>query len=339
MGLASALVILIDELVLGHRQHMAIMNVVHPVSALYWGPVWLWAYFARGRRASTTSMHRDAQRLDETPDQLRRRVEAESSQLGVWHIANADSHCGAGCTLGDIAGEWIVFALGPLTIAGATVWPEILFDLPLAWLIGIVFQYFTIVPMRSDVRPLRGLWLAARADTLSILSFQVGLFAWMILSAKVIWQPPLDIDTPTHWWMMQVGMIVGFLTAYPVNHWLIGKRWKEKMDPRRHLADMVEMGQDGAGPELPRFEFDSTPHTQACEKCGAGPGAALRFTIVRGSSRYAGRTLCDTCAEEVLETLLVSDPEAAASRGETSAASSRRVAAILDRRTEGGGRQ
>ena len=146
-----------------------------------------------------------------------------------WPISKGTSHCGAGCTLGDIAGEWIVYALGPLMIAGATVWPEIILDFPLAWTFGIVFQYFTIVPMRDDVDKLKGLWLAMRADTLSIVAFQIGLFAWMIISAKLIWQPPLDINTAAHWWMMQVGMIVGFFTAYPINSWLIGRGLKEAM--------------------------------------------------------------------------------------------------------------
>ena len=208
LGFASALVILVDELLLGHRQRMWVMNLVHPITALYWGPVWLYAYFTRARAPSSKG--------------------EDGGEPTRWQVANATSHCGAGCTLGDIVGEWTVFAIG-WTIAGVTLWPELLLDLPLAWAFGIVFQYFTIVPMREDVGRLQGLWLAIRADTLSILSFQVGLFGWMILSAKVLWAEPLHVDTPTHWWMMQVGMILGFFTSYPVNRWLVRKGWKERM--------------------------------------------------------------------------------------------------------------
>jgi hypothetical protein len=32
--------------------------------------------------------------------------------------------------------------------------------------------------------------------------------------------------------------------------------------------------------------------------------------IFRGRTRYYGRTLCETCTEEVLEALLVAEPEA-----------------------------
>src|SRR5207245_7834189 len=57
LGFASALVIVADIVLLGNRQHMAIMNLVFPLSALYMGPVALWAYFARGRRMSHKQMH------------------------------------------------------------------------------------------------------------------------------------------------------------------------------------------------------------------------------------------------------------------------------------------
>lgn len=34
-------------------------------------------------------------------------------------------HCGAGCVLGDIIGEWIVYGTGA-TIRGRALWPEFL---------------------------------------------------------------------------------------------------------------------------------------------------------------------------------------------------------------------
>lgn len=57
--------------------------------------------------------------------------------------------------------------------------------------------------------------------------------------------------------------------------------------------------------ELPDFRFDASPRSDRCEKCGTG--GDLRFLIVRGRDRYFGRTLCDTCAEEVLEALVLAE--------------------------------
>jgi hypothetical protein len=255
-GFGSALVILVDELLPGHRQHMAVMNLVHPITALYWGPVWLWAYFRRGRLSSHRDLHEQAMRFDGDPEQLRREG-ASTEHLRPWHVGNAVSHCGAGCTLGDIGGEWFLFAIGApmLGVLGTYGW-EIVADFVLAWTLGVAFQYFTIVPMRDDVGKLQGIWQAIKVDTLSIVAFQVGLFGWMALAHFVLFQPPLKVDTSTHWFMMQVGMILGYFTAWPVNRLLVQRGIKEKMDHRTHVADLVERlrgearEQESAGPSV-----------------------------------------------------------------------------------------
>jgi hypothetical protein len=107
--------------------------------------------------------------------------------------------------------------------------PEYILDLPLAWIFGILFQYFAIAPLRGQVGKLAPLRDAIKSDTLSVLSFEVGLFGWMALAHYVIWQPPLPIDSAGHWFMMQVGMCLGFLTSWPVNRWLLVKGVKEPM--------------------------------------------------------------------------------------------------------------
>ncbi len=250
LGLASALAILVDEFVLGRRQHMAVMNLVHPITALYWGPVWLSAYFRHGRKSSHAFLHQEAARLKDRPgevEELKRKGQStDAEDVRPWYVGNAVSHCGAGCTLGDIGGEWILFAVfasPTLGITGTYGW-EIIADFILAWTLGIAFQYFTIVPMRDDVGKLQGVWQAMKVDTLSILAFQVGLFGWMAISHFVLFSPPLKVDTASHWFMMQVGMILGYLTAWPVNRWLVRRGIKEKMDYRKHLAMVAEQMRD-----------------------------------------------------------------------------------------------
>jgi hypothetical protein len=140
----------------------------------------------------------------------------------------ADTHCGAGCTLGDIAAEWVVF-LTAFTIAGAAIWPELIFDFIAAFLLGIVFQYLTIAPMRH-ISGWKGVKAALKADALSLTAFEVGLFGWMLLMRFVFFRNhPLHTNEPVYWFMMQVGMLVGFLTAYPVNWWLVRQGFKEAM--------------------------------------------------------------------------------------------------------------
>jgi hypothetical protein len=188
----------------GDRDEMKVMNWVWPITALYWGPVAVWAH--------------------------RRRADLG----GRWSTAKAVSHCGAGCTLGDIGGEWIVYLTAwtiPLFASDSANSLMTMFaaDFVLAWTLGIAFQYFSIVPARDDLGPVAGIAAAIKADTLSILSFQVGLFGFMALYHLVLFQPPLTVASPGYWLMMQIGMIIGFFTAWPTNVWLVRRGIKEEM--------------------------------------------------------------------------------------------------------------
>jgi hypothetical protein len=218
VAFACALAIVID-LLTGHRQHMWIMNLVWPITALYAGPPALLAYFKIGRLSSHHRMQAEKQR-GEQPSAQRK---------PFWQmVAVGDSHCGAGCTLGDIAGGWIVF-FGAFEIAGLSLWPEYIADYVLAFMLGIAFQYFTIAPMR-DLSVGEGIIAALKADTLSLTAFEVGLLGWMAIIQFVFFPiGRLYPDTPVYWFLMQIGMLLGFLTSYPVNAWLLKSGLKEAM--------------------------------------------------------------------------------------------------------------
>ena len=216
LGFASALVIAADIFLFGNRQHMAIMNAVFPLTALYLGPVALWGYLARGRQMSHKQMR------------ARPMIEPEARD-SWWQVSLSDTHCGAGCALGDIGGEWLVWATAWMIGSTAELGPEYILDLPLAWIFGILFQYLAIAPARGQLGKLAPLGDAIKSDTLSVLSFEVGLFGWMAIVHYVIWQPPLPIDSSSYWFMMQIGMTLGFLTSWPLNRWLLRKGVKEPM--------------------------------------------------------------------------------------------------------------
>ncbi|MFI7272356.1 DUF4396 domain-containing protein [Streptomyces sp. NPDC049879] len=196
--------ILYDTYGRGCRQPMRVMEAVWPVTALYFGPIAVAAYRAFGRPGAT------------------RRPRWASTALGV-------SHCGAGCTLGDVIAGFAVFAVGA-EIAGHSLFAEYAGDFTLALLLGIAFQYFAIAPMRG-LSPRAGLVAAAKADVLSLTAFEIGLFAWMAVQYFVIFPAPDHIapDSPVYWAGMQLGMIAGFCTSWPVNVWLIRRGIKEAM--------------------------------------------------------------------------------------------------------------
>lgn len=108
------------------------------------------------------------------------------------------SHCGAGCVLGDIVGEWVVHATG-IIINGRELWPALLIDYLFALLCGIAFQYFSIAPLSGE-HGWRTVWRAAKADFLSLTSFEVGAFGWIIIYQVAIFDYKLSMLSWTYWW-------------------------------------------------------------------------------------------------------------------------------------------
>jgi hypothetical protein len=203
LAFATAGAILFDIYARGRRQRMAIMEAVWPVTALYFGPLAWLAYRRWGRPDSPPHGDRAS-------------------------VAVSVSHCGAGCTLGDIAGAWLVLAAG-WTLLGLALPAEYLVDFTLAFALGILFQYLAIAPMRGlGLRD--GLIAALKADALSLTAFEIGLFGWMAVMQLVLFTSPhLAPDHAAYWFLMQVGMVLGFATAYPVNVWLVRRGVKEGM--------------------------------------------------------------------------------------------------------------
>jgi len=215
LSFVCAAIIILDEL--RRPQKMMIMNFVWPITALYFGPAALWGYFKSGLKMAKHPHLR-----------LRRENLAEPDALTREQVTLATTHCGAGCALGDIVSEWLVFAMA-LTFAGGEFPTRLTMDLLLGWAFGIVFQYSTIVPMRR-LSFGKGLFQAIRADTLAIIAFEIGLFAWMTFGHYVLFRRPhLQPTEAAFWFMMQIGMIVGFFTSYPANIFLLKTGWKEKM--------------------------------------------------------------------------------------------------------------
>jgi Domain of unknown function (DUF4396) len=141
---------------------MWIMNIVWPVTALYFSVAALWGYFRVGREMSKTAMTGMNMSMQE---HTKKEPQAPRNPTFA-QAAISDSHCGAGCTLGtlgDIIAEFGLFALS-WTLFGKMLCTAYVGDLLLAWLLGIAFQYFVIKPMRN-LRPAQGLITAIKADT------------------------------------------------------------------------------------------------------------------------------------------------------------------------------
>jgi hypothetical protein len=224
VSVICAAVIVADQIF--HPQKMSVMNVVWPVTALYFSVFALWTYFVWGRKQSRkTARAMPPVRVESDTEADARRVQHFGPPT-TEQVAVSTSHCGAGCMIADVVCEsWIASA--GIVLFGSMLWAQYAMDFAAAWLLGVVFQYMAIKPMRDDLSVGGAIAAAIKADTLSIVAFQVGMYAWMALVHYKL--PHLMPSNAVFWLAMQVGMIFGFATSYPINRWLIAAGLKEAM--------------------------------------------------------------------------------------------------------------
>ena len=220
---ACAAVVAVD--VRRRPQPMAVMNLVFPVVTLFGSVPWA-LFYRRYRRAPMRVHKNDAHAIAATEPK--------------WvSIATGTSHCGAGCAMGDVIAEFGVALVPAAAIAvgkGAfferDMYAAWIWDFVFAFAIGIALQYFAIAPMRKQSRR-RSLADAIKADTASIISWQVGMYGLMALIQLVVFTRAFggtaSVFSAEFWFAMQWAMIAGFAFAFPVNALLIRRGVKEAM--------------------------------------------------------------------------------------------------------------
>ncbi len=199
LGLLCAGVILYDVFGRGYRQRIGTMEVVWPITAVYFGPLALWAYYRWGRPQSE-----EWQEGNSVPSEGGLPVAAVTETIPG----------GAASFLGHLVAVPLVALLG-LTIAGSGLWPMIIAIALLALPLLFAFEYFSSG---------KALGVALLTAALAIVAFDVGMGAAMIFVHFVLMFPP---TTVAFWFVMQIGLILGFLTAYPVVLWLVRRSTKE----------------------------------------------------------------------------------------------------------------
>ncbi|MEI4470991.1 DUF4396 domain-containing protein [Frigidibacter sp. MR17.24] len=216
---------------------MWIMALVWPLSALFGSLAVLALYLGAGRAPRAADQHQHhhhGQHPDHHPHHGH-----NQGPPALLAVAKGALHCGSGCTLGDILAETLAFLFPAVAVAFGWHWlfADRIFavwvlDFILAFGFGVAFQYFAIAPMRNlGLR--EGLKQAMKADALSLTAWQVGMYGFMAIAHfwlfPVVIGSPLGTDSPEFWFMMQIAMACGFVTALPVNSWLIRRGIKEAM--------------------------------------------------------------------------------------------------------------
>ena len=226
-------------------QSMKIMNVVWVLTALWGSYLALWAYNKFGQAAVMSMDHMgggenmemkgmDMSAMSDMPKDMKMDMSMNMMDgMGMnrphWQsISLSALHCGAGCTLADIVGEWFTNYV-PVTVAGSQLIGNWVLDFVLALIIGVYFQFYAIREMEK-ISVSGALSRAFKADFFSLLSWQIGMYGWMAIVYFVLFSnDPLPKDTWFFWFMMQIAMLFGFIFAFPMNALLIKLKIKNGM--------------------------------------------------------------------------------------------------------------
>lgn len=215
-SISCSLIIVYDILGRGNHQMMPIMDYVWPITTLYLNVFGLWAYLDMGRPDSMNDKGMEKMLMGHM----------HHKKKPFWKsIFVSATHCGAGCEIGDFIGEWSVFLVfSAMLVAGSLLYTEYAVDFVFAYALGIIFQYVPIRQSRPGLSPGKALKDAVKADSLSLIAFEVGLFGWMAVFSLVLFgSHSINPTMPVYWFMMQIGMLFGHFTSYPAN-WFLVKR-------------------------------------------------------------------------------------------------------------------
>jgi hypothetical protein len=102
LGTAAGTAVCLAVRIIFHPEKMAVMNIVWPISALYLGSAAFVLY-----RLHKVERRSQTHAADEQSESLARLIRPLRLQPAMSVL-----HCGAGCALGDITGEVLVYFLG-----------------------------------------------------------------------------------------------------------------------------------------------------------------------------------------------------------------------------------
>jgi len=140
-----------------------------------------------------------------------------------WRQAlGSTMHCVAGDGIGILAGAVLATVLGVSGIAEAAL--EYVLGFAFGW---TIFQALFMRDMAggSYLGALKSTFLS---ELLSMNLLMAGMMPTVMLLRRHI--PSADNPTtPTFWFVMSMGLLVGFIIAYPMNWWLVANKLKHGM--------------------------------------------------------------------------------------------------------------
>ena len=177
-----------------------------------------------------------------------------------WRQAlGSTMHCVAGDGVGILAGAVLSSVLG---IAGLL---EVILEYVLGFAFGwTIFQALFMRDMAggSYRRALAGTFVS---ELLSMNLLMAGMVP-TVMTLRAHIPAAADPATPSFWFVMSMGLLVGFVVAYPMNWWLVAHHLKHGMMTVRPAGAVAGASGHGVRPAM-----DGAAHAASGMRMGAGP--------------------------------------------------------------------
>lgn len=95
----------------------------------------------------------------------------------------------------------------------------------LATALLFAWEYFVSTVPKRGLTSRQGLTVALLVAFVTVLAFDIGMGGWMLLLAFGVEFMPSPSDI-AFVFLMQIGLILGFLTGYPAVAWLLSRGTK-----------------------------------------------------------------------------------------------------------------
>ena len=138
------------------------------------------------------------------------------SATRFWTTTHTTAHCLLGCTIGEVLGLSIGVTLG------IGLWFTLSLAVALAFVFGMGLAVLPLIRGHgmSFKRALATIWLG---EAVSIAVMEIAM---NVVDFALGGMGAMSVAEPIFWYSLLAAIPAGFIAAWPVNWWLIGKNLK-----------------------------------------------------------------------------------------------------------------
>ena len=200
-GIVFSILVSID--IKKHGQSIPIMKTVWPLTMLWSSWIGLLAYISFGRE-------KDNEKpivVNMLTNRNVREVENKGVKEITWEIvALSTIYSGVACTVANIVGETISGILGLEIIVGWAL------DYILVLIFAVCFKYMAIKESKYSTLEL-AIIKTMKLEFLLLTAWQIGVYVFIYFTHA----DTLSRASFEFWFIMQLGMMAGFIASYPMN--------------------------------------------------------------------------------------------------------------------------